>query len=153
MTPDEDPSWSHYGDTLIELFDDGSMVLDIRKPIPQRQQEALAASLLGERFAVLTAWNPFGRDHSEADNEARDRQLREKLTAEGLTWTCADGWAPDRSHREAGVAIVTGQERAREIAREFLQSAIYWYDAGTVWLVGALVDAPPERLPRKKHRG
>lgn len=150
MKPAQDPSWSHYGDTLIELFDDGSLVLDIRQPIPHDQQQQLAASVLGAQFAVLTAFNPHGRDHSAADNAARDRALRAELTAAGYTWVCADGWAPDRSHREPGVALVADRARAQEIARRYEQSAIYWYEHGVVWLVGALVDAPPEQLPRKR---
>ncbi|MBA3889896.1 MAG: DUF3293 domain-containing protein, partial [Gemmatimonadaceae bacterium] len=74
--------------------------------------------------------------------------LRADLTARGLTWVCADGWAPDRSHREPGVAVVVDRATAQQIGRDCEQSAIYWYDRGTVWLVGALVEAPPERLPR-----
>lgn len=150
MKPVQDPSWSHYGDTLIELFDDGSVVLDVREPIPQHKRQVLAASVLGRQFAVLTAFNPHGRDHTAADNEERDRRLRADLTARGLTWVCADGWSPDRSHREPGVAVVVDRTTAQQIAREYEQSAIYWYDDGVIWLVGALVDASPERLPRKR---
>ena len=150
MKPVQDPSWSHYGDTLLELFDDGSLVLDVREPIPRHKQQALASSELGRQFAVLTAFNPHGRDHSAADNEERDRRLRAELTSRGLTWVCADGWAPDRSHREPGVAVVVDQATAQQIARAYEQSAIYWYDDGVIWLVGALVQAPPERLPRKR---
>lgn len=150
MKPVQDPSWSHYGDTLVELFDDGSLVLDIRAPIPAAKQQALAASVLGTEFAILTAYNPHGRDHSAADNEARDRALRADLDARGLTWVCADGWSPDRTHREPGVAVVVDRPTAQQIGRQYEQSAIYWYERGVVWLVGALVDAPPEQLPRKR---
>lgn len=148
MRPDDDPNWSRYGDTLVEFFDDGGLVLDLRAPIPEDKQRMLAGSPVGDRFAIMTAYNPYGREHSEADNDARDRRLRAELAERGLPWVCADGWAPDRSHREPGVAVAVDQEAARAIAREYDQSAIYWYDRGTVWLVGALVDAPPERLPR-----
>lgn len=150
MKPIHDPSWSHYGDTLIEFFDDGSLVVDVREPIPQAKQQVLAASVLGREFAILTAFNPHGRDHSAADNEARDRALRAELTSRGLTWECADGWSPDRSHREPGVAVVVDRVTAQQIGRQFEQSALYWYDDGAIWLVGALVDAPPEKLPRKR---
>ena len=150
MKPSQDPSWSHYGDTLIELFEDGSVVLDVRKPIPADQRQALASSVLGSEFAILTAFNPHGRDHSAADNAARDRRLRDELTARGLTWVCADGWSPDRSHREPGVAVVVDRVTARQVARAYEQSAIYWYERGVLWLVGALVDAPDERLPRER---
>lgn len=150
MKPSDDPSWSCYGDTLIELFDDGSLVLDIRKPIPEKQRRMLAASPIGERFAIMTAFNPAGRDHSAGDNEARDRRLRAELTERGVPWVCADGWSPDHTHREPGVAVAVPKEEAIEIARAYAQSAIYWYDAGTMWLVGALVDTPPERLPRDR---
>lgn len=148
MKPGQDPSWSHYGDTLIELFDDGSLVLDVRAPIPKRKQQALNASVLGDEFAILTAYNPHGRDHSAADNADRDRRLRADLTARGLTWVRADGWAPDRSHREPGVAVVADRVTAQQIGREYEQSAIYWYADGVIWLVGALVEAAPEQLPR-----
>lgn len=150
MKPVQDPSWSHYGDTLIELFEDGSLVLDLRKPIPQHKQQALAASVLGSEFAILTAFNPHGRDHSEAENEERAGRLRAELTSRGLTWACADGWSPDRSHREPGVAVVVDRVSAQQIGRAYEQSAIYWYEKGVVWLVGALVEAPAERLPRER---
>ncbi len=148
MRPEDDPGWSKYGDTLIEFFDDGSLVLDLRKPIPERHRRVLAESTLGEQFAIMTAFNPHGRDHSAEDNARRDRQLRTALSEMGVPWVCADGWSPDRTHREPGVAVVLDQAAAQQLARDYGQSAIYWYDHGVVWLVGALVDAAPERLPR-----
>ena len=70
--------------------------------------------------------------------------------ARRVTGSSGTAPAPDRSHREPGVAVVLDREAAQQVGREYEQSAIYWYEDGVVWLVGALVDAPPERLPRKR---
>lgn len=34
-------------------------------------------------------------------------------------------------------------------ARRFDQSAIFWFDGGRFWLLGALVDAKARRIPRE----
>ena len=152
MKPQSDPSWTYYGETIVELDVAGGLAIDLRATIPESQRQQVAAGALGEQFAILTAFNPHGRDHDADDNARRDARLRDELTRRGIPWVCADGRSPDATHREPGVAIRTDRGTAIAIARDYGQSAIYWYDGGTVWLVGALVDTPPERLPRRNTR-
>ncbi|MDO4904221.1 MAG: DUF3293 domain-containing protein [Lautropia sp.] len=47
--------------------------------------------------SILTAWNPFGRELSAADNDARQRQLQAAIEASGLPWLPARGEDPSGS--------------------------------------------------------
>ena len=146
MRPADDPSWSHYTETILELFDDASIVLDLRLPILAEQRQRIEASPVGTRFAVVTAYNPHGVPSDPEANRDRDRRLVERLDGLGMPWVRATGRSLDGQHREPGVAAPLSVDDARALAIEFRQSAFFWYDEGVVWLMGALVDAPPTRL-------
>jgi hypothetical protein len=40
------------------------------------------------------------------------------------------------------------QQQAIDLARELEQVAIFWFDGGRFWIVGALVETDPLMLPR-----
>ena len=67
------------------------------------------------------------------------------------TWR-VDGVSPDGRHRERSVAVRLPRDRVVALGRHYRQSAVFWYDGRDVWLLGAVVDAAPERLPRARDR-
>jgi hypothetical protein len=80
-------------------------------------------------FAVITAWNPGRERPSREVNQARGAELERELTRRGLAWLPAEGRAPDGSHHEPSVAVFGIElEAALELARQFGQAAIVWYD-------------------------
>ena len=147
MQPDDDPSWSRYTQTILEMLDDRSLAIDLRQEIHSDARRALSQHGFGAGFVVLTAWNPLGRSTDEATNRERDGTLRAWLDARHIHWAPADGVSPDRKHREEGVAAVMSVEAGRELAMRYEQSAIYAYDGSIMWLLGALVSTTPLPLP------
>ena len=147
MTSADDPSWPHYHNTILEIFLEPPVTLDLRHPIPPGAYTRFTEVGLGPQFALVTACNPRGRITSEQDNRQRTEDLRILLEQRGVLWVPADGVSPDGLHREEGAAAAMGQAEARALACHFEQSAFFWYDGEAVWLIGALVDAPPRRLP------
>jgi hypothetical protein len=148
LAPEEDPSWQHYGQTILEFFPGEQAVsIDLRKaPVPAAV-ERLHQRGLPDSFAVLTACDPRGRTATETENRQRTAELKGRLRETGQLWAPADGVSPDGQHREAGIAVALSQEDARRLACDFEQSAFFWYDGAAFWLVGALVQASPVRLP------
>jgi hypothetical protein len=153
VNPEQDPSWSRYPQTILEMLEDRSLVIDLREEIAHEARRALSQHGFGTGFVVLTAWNPHGRSTDEATNRERDRSLRAWLSQRRIRWTPADGVSPDRRHREEGVAAVMSVEQGRELALRYEQSAIYAYDGSVMWLLGALVTAPPLPLPARTPAG
>ena len=148
MRPQDDPSWHAYGDTILEFLPGADPVrVDLRKAVTEPLARMLATRGLPGTFVVVTACNPRGHAASDAENVVRTAVLRQTLDARQLAWIPADGLSPDGTHREPGVAVAMSHGDAQALAREFEQSAIYRYDGEAFWLVGALVDAVPMRLP------
>lgn len=58
MRPHDDPSWTHYGSTILELFGTTRLRIDLRQPVDADVRAALAAEGLVRPFAVLTASKP-----------------------------------------------------------------------------------------------
>ena len=102
----------------------------------------------GGPFAVMTAFDPRGRDLSSAENEKRRRDLNDRLTKSGYRFVEVEACSPDRSHCECSVAVVVPQDKAVALAKELEQVAIFWFDGRRFWIVGALVEADPLMLPR-----
>lgn len=147
-TPESDPSWHHYRNTVLEIFTEPPITLDLRKPIPPDAFSRFCKAGIGPQFAVITACNPHGRASSEEENRQRTAEMRAYLEQRGDVWVRADGVSPDGLHREEGAAIGMRQWDAPLLARHFEQSAFFWYDGEIVWLHGALVKAPPVPLPQ-----
>ena len=159
MRAEDDPSWAAYADTML-VFRPGHGVgggasdglpVDLREVLTGDLRRALAELELPAPFAVLTAHNPRGRVVDAAENARRGAALVAALARAGVPWIAAVGMSPDGSHREPGVAAHLPLPDAARTAVEWEQSAFFWYDGGAFWLVGALVDAPPARLPVPRH--
>lgn len=153
-----DPSWSQYPCTVLEIHqgsgavaskggEPGVLEVDLRAEVGAETIAALGQLGLGERWAVVTAYNPHGRTRESEGNDARHAKLVEAVQASGVPFLRADGRSPDASHREVGLAVALPQPEAVALAARFGQSAIFWFDGRSFWLVPAGAPAEPVRLP------
>lgn len=102
----------------------------------------------GQPFAVVTAFDPRGRNLSREENERRKRDLDRRLKKSGYAFVHVDACSPDRGHCEWSVAVLMPQHQAIELARELEQVAIFWFDGKRFWIIGVLVDTDSIMLPR-----
>jgi Protein of unknown function (DUF3293) len=148
-TPDQqDPDWPRYPETILSFSTKPVVEIDLREIPSERAIADLSTVGFGRPFAVLTAFDPGGRDLSRAENERRRRELDARLTVEGYEFAPVDACSPDRAHCERSVAVVMPQKKAIELARELEQVAIFWFDGKLFWILGVIVEADPLKLPR-----
>jgi hypothetical protein len=148
-TPEQyDPDWPRYPETILSFSTQPTVEIDLREIPSESARSKLEAAGFGRPFAVLTAFDPRGRDLSPAENEKRMRELDRRLTAEGYKSVHVDACSSDRSHRESSVAVVMPQEKAIDLARELDQVAIFWFDGKRFWIFGVVVETDPLILPR-----
>ena len=148
LTPADDSAWSHYVETVLRIDGETTpLVIDLRKPLTELDRRALATLGPATKFGIVTAANPAGAPVDPSSNERRHDALRTWLVEHGYVHCAATGSSPDGRHREQGYAVWLERDDVVSIARRFDQSAIFWFDGGAFWLVGALVDAPARKLP------
>lgn len=148
-TPEQhDPDWARYPETILNFATSPPVEIDLRQLPSERMLSQLATAGFADPFAVITAFDPRGRNLSPAENEKRKRDLDRRLGASGYKFAHVDACSPDRSHCECSVAVVMPRQGAIDLARELEQVAIFWFDGERFSIVGALVEADPIRLPR-----
>jgi hypothetical protein len=62
-----------------------------------------------------------------------------------------DGVSPDGAHRERSVAVRLPKADVVALGRRYQQSAVFWFDGGAFWLLGAEAAAEPQRLPAERR--
>jgi Protein of unknown function (DUF3293). len=148
-TPEQhDPDWPRYPETILSFSTKPVVEIDLRAIPSERAIADLRAAGFGQPFAILTAFDPDGRDISLSENERRSRDLDQRLTVEGYRFAHVDACSPDRAHCECSVAVVMPQDKAIDLARELEQVAIFWFDGARFWILGVLVESVPLMLPR-----
>ncbi|HEX9130140.1 MAG TPA: DUF3293 domain-containing protein [Gemmatimonadaceae bacterium] len=148
-TPERhDPDWPRYPETILRFSTQPMVEIDLRVIPSESALAKLDAAGFGQPFAVLTAFDPRGRDLSKAENEKRRRELDRRLTAEGYRFVHVDACSPDRSHCERSVAVVMPQSKAIDLALVLEQVAIFWFDGKRFWIFGVVVETDPLMLPR-----
>jgi hypothetical protein len=148
-TPDQqDPDWPRYPETILEFATTPAVEIDLRTIPSKAAIGALKAAGLGQPFAIITAFNPRGENVSPAENEKNTRELATRLRSSSYRFAQVDACSPDRSHCECSFAVVMLQDEALDLARELEQVAIFWFDGGRFWILGALVETDPLMLPR-----
>jgi hypothetical protein len=143
-----DPDWPRYPETVLSFATRPPVEIDLRKIPSDSALAQLKAAGFGEPFAIITAFDPQGRDLSDAENEQRKRELDRKISATGYRFMQVDCCSPDRSHCECSVAVTMPQGEALELAREMEQVAIFWFDGKRFWILGGIVETDPLMLPR-----
>ena len=147
-TPDQhDPDWPRYPETLLSFATHPLVEIDLREIPPDSALAQLRAAGLGEPFAIMTAYDPEGRNLSATENERRKQELDRRLSATGYRFVQVDCCSPDRSHRECSVAVTMPQQKALDLSREMQQVAIFWWDLEKFWIYGAISTREPISLP------
>lgn len=84
--------------------------------------------------AFITAWNPFARQLSDKENEARLQTLKVSLSQRGLTYIDGIGQHPGNGWPgEPSVLILDmGREAVQALARQYEQLAFVWVDQTAV---------------------
>jgi len=148
-TPDQlDPDWPLYPETVLTFATRPPVEIDLREIPSESVLAQLKEARLERPFAIVTAFDPDGRNLSAAENEQRKQELDRRLTSMGYDFVNVDCCSPDRSHCECSVAVTMPRQSALDLARELRQVAIFWFDGKLFWILGGLVDADPLMLPR-----
>ena len=148
-TPDQhDPDWPRYPETVLTFATRPPVEIDLRKIPSDSALAQLRAAGFGKPFAIITAFDPEGRNLSAAENEQRRQELDRRLSSAGYQFVHVDSCSPDRSHCECSVAVKMPQQKALDLARELRQVAIFWFDGKCFWIMGALAETDPLMLPR-----
>jgi hypothetical protein len=150
-----DPRWRYFFETVLVVRPPGEppFEIDLRRTPRSGLGEELARRGLAGPFAVITAYNPFGHPRDAAANSRRDRELAVRLATLGskapqsVAPIRVDGRSPDGSHVEPGYGVLLPLEEARALAREFGQTAIFWWDGEDFWIVEAVEEGRRVRLP------
>lgn len=147
MDPTDDASWTGYAKTILD-FGDG-FALDLRKPLNEVSRQRLATLPVAMPFAVISAANAKGEEAADAINEASFFALRNAVNTLGFPYHSVWGRSADGLHEERGLAVHATMWEARELAIAAEQSAFFWCDGSSFWIVGALVETPAICLPQK----
>lgn len=147
VSAERDPDWRQYPDTILRFHSNPPVTIDLRAPLSGQDHLALQAIGLNGPFAVMTAFDPLGRNLSRSENSARASALESRLAARSESYVAVDACSPDGGHCEASVALRTDLETAGAVASEFEQMAFFWYDGRMFWIIGALATTDPTPLP------
>ena len=146
MRPEDDPGWAAYAETILRFPGPALLDIDLAIPVPPAARSEFAARGLAGPFGLVTPCNPRGRRSSPGENEARLVRFLAELDRLGTRYLRVDGFSPDRRHVEHGVALAWSQEEIVALARRWQQSAVYWWDGASFWVIGALTTAEPWQL-------
>jgi hypothetical protein len=143
MRPEDDPGWATYAETILVFPGPDLLEIDLSCPVPLAVAKRLEARGLDRPFGLVTPENPRGHRSSPEDNDSRLERFLAELDRHGRHYQRVDGLSPDRRHAERGVALPWPQEDVVALARQWEQSAIYWWDGVRFWVVGALTLTEP----------
>jgi len=143
----QDADWERYPDTVLHFRSLPKLRIDLRAPLSAQDRAALARIGFAGEFAVITAFDPLGRDLPLEENAQRATKLETRLAELDHSFVRVDACSPGGSHCEASVAVGMPKSKAVRVASEFEQMAIFWYDGGRFWIVGALAISEPRVLP------
>lgn len=142
-----DPSWRYYPETILELGEEGQVCFDLRISVTEAVLASIRQLGFHSAFGIITAFNPRGSSVSFEENLRRSSELERTIAGLRGSWMKATGTSPDGAHREPGLAVELPQSYVRSLAVQFQQSAFFWFDGEVFWIVGAIVDSAPLRLP------
>src|SRR5207237_9305646 len=116
--PDQDVGdWPSYPETILRFLTEPSLEIDLRQHPSSGLLRQLAAVGFAEPFAVVTAFDPKGRDLSPRENERRKQDLDRRLKAGGYRFAHVNACSPDHSHCECRVAVLMPQDKSISLAR------------------------------------
>jgi hypothetical protein len=88
--------------------------------------------------AMITAWNPYSQQHSDAENAAANAALFADLRAKNLRWLAAHGADPGGTCAPEPGAWIAGisYDEAFILSRKYQQNAFVFADASAVPRLG-----------------
>lgn len=114
---------------LLEMYESAHVEM---RPIGSQVWQEGAGSVRARALSgvVITAWNPGPGRPGIAENHQANELLLARLKEYCTDIWEADGFSPDRTHREPGfMAWGMSPEIGLQIAREFGQLAIFYFEA------------------------
>lgn len=148
-TPDKhDPDWPRYPETILSFATRPPIQIDLRAIPSDAALSQLKGAGFGEPFAIMTAFDPKGRDLSETENKGQQSAFEQRLAASGYRFVRVEACSPDRSHCESSVAVIMSREDAVATAKRLEQVALFWFDGARFWILGGIVETDPLMLPR-----
>lgn len=103
-------------------------------------------------FAIISAQNPAGQIEHPQLNLRLDKELQAFLNIRRIPYRSVIGSSPDLSFQERSWIVLCDKALAIELARRFLQNAIYWVEQGQLFLVPVLMKKPEECLGSFQQR-
>src|SRR5438045_4351406 len=105
-TPDQqDADWPRYPETILRFTGDPVFSIDLRSIISPDDLAALSRIGLREPFAVMTGFDPRGRNLPAEENEELSRRLDARLAEMGRqfvrVYACSPAWG------DCGVRVAT----------------------------------------------
>lgn len=147
--PDQhDPDWPLYPETILKFAVEPPLSIDLRALPAVSALSGLKRIGLGEPFAVVTAFDPRGKNLSREENDSLSRKLDARVREMGHDFIRVDACSPDGEHCERSVAVRIAQHEAVDLAIGFEQVALFWFDGAQFWILGAIVQSDPMMLPR-----
>jgi hypothetical protein len=143
-----DPSrWGAFPHTVLHFGSAPPLAVDLREPVSADVCARLRELFPGQTFGVITASNPMGDEVSPDENADRNAALRGDVGAMGARWIGVDACSPDRSHCEHSIAVALDEQPLVDLACQYEQLAIFWYDGEAFWIVPARSTLEALRLP------
>jgi hypothetical protein len=88
-----DALWTVYENTILRFVGKTGFAVDLARPLSNSDIAALAALGIGTPFAVITAYNPGGRDLPAIRNYWRHLRLRVSLATRRTVTRAHSPWA------------------------------------------------------------
>ncbi len=109
---------------------DGRFAVRIGRP--SSEADALAEAHGAAAWTYITAYNPGSVEAPQERNEARQRQLEQRITEAGYTFYRGEGAADDRGWPPEPSLFVPGMDEATATAlgRRFGQAAVVFAERG-----------------------
>src|ERR1700682_3141833 len=96
--PDQhDPDWPRYPETVLTFATRPPVEIELRQNLSDSALAQLRAAGFGEPFAIITAFDPEGRNLFAAENEQRKQELDRRLSSAGNRLGHVGCFSPDRS--------------------------------------------------------
>ncbi|WP_428771309.1 DUF3293 domain-containing protein [Vibrio sp.] len=89
-----------------------------------------------DSYAIVTAWNPASQRLSNKDNHANNQRLLKALS--GFNYVQVRVGNKDFSWVEDSFAVAIPLERARRLAQQFGQNAIYFIQSNRLYLYSCI---------------
>lgn len=136
------------GETLVELVQaylstdyhvaspEGSLTFHVGRENISNDMLLIGAGV--ERWAIITAWNPYSQQRSWEENEASQDRLKQEIDSRNLKWWEAAGKHPtnDWPSEESCLLLNAVPRQARELCRMFDQHAVLFGETGdSPWLL------------------